>query len=157
MSSARTVLRSSQVCTFWVAGLQFGVSVHKVQEVLRYREMSPVPRSPDAVSGLINLRGQIVTAIDLRSRLEFGPRADGTVPLNVVVHSRGEVVSLLVDDIGDVLDLDDLLVLPVPSTLPDAVRDVSSGVVALPDSILLVLEPDRAADLPLIRISGGIS
>jgi purine-binding chemotaxis protein CheW len=156
-SAARTVHRSTQVCTFWVAGLQFGVSVHKVQEVLRYREMSPVPRASEAVSGLINLRGQIVTAIDLRPRLALGPRPDGTVPMNVVVHSRGEVVSLLVDDIGDVLDPDHVPVQPVPPTLPDAVRDVSSGVVPLPDSILLLLDPDRAADLPTTRISGGIS
>jgi purine-binding chemotaxis protein CheW len=145
-----------KVCTFVVDGLLFGVSVYKVQEVLRHREMSPVPRAPQAVSGLINLRGQIVAAVDLRARLGLPPRPEGDLPANVVVHSRGEVVSLLVDDIGDVLDPAGLPVEVPPANLPACVRDVVSGVVLLSDSVLLLLDPDAAADVPApTRTPGG--
>ena len=94
----------SQCCTFWVDGLYFGVAVSEVQEVLRYQELTAVPSGPEAVHGLINLRGQIVTALDLRCRLGLPARPEGVLPMNVIVRSRGEVVSLLVDDIGDVID-----------------------------------------------------
>jgi purine-binding chemotaxis protein CheW len=145
-----------QYCTFWADGLFFGVAVSDVQEVLRYQEMSHVPRAPEAVQGLINLRGQIVTAIDLRHRLCLADRPEGQLPMNVVIRSRDEVVSLLVDDIGDVLDTDGAQLQPPPATLPATVRDVTTGVITLPDSILLVLDADLAADIPTARTNGGI-
>ncbi|MFL6156645.1 MAG: chemotaxis protein CheW, partial [Marmoricola sp.] len=95
--------QGSQYCTFWVDGLFFGVSVTVVQEVLRYQPLTAVPSAPEAIQGLINLRGQIVTAVDLRCRLGLPQRPDDALPMNVIVRSRGEVVSLLVDDIGDVI------------------------------------------------------
>ncbi|WP_300600701.1 chemotaxis protein CheW, partial [uncultured Nocardioides sp.] len=82
------------MCTFWVDGLYFGLQVEHVQEVLRYQQLTVVPCAPDAVHGLINLRGQIVTALDLRCRLGLPPRPEGELPMNVIVRSRGEVVSL---------------------------------------------------------------
>lgn len=137
-----------QYCTFWVDGLFFGVAVAGVQEVLRYQEMTVVPRAPEAVHGLINLRGQIVTAVDLRCRLGLPPRPEGVLPMNVIVHRGGEVASLLVDDIGDVIDTDGLELETVPTNLPSSVREVVSGVLPLPDAILLVLEAERAVDVP---------
>lgn len=138
---------AEQHCTFWVAGLFLGVAVRDVQEVLRFQHMTVVPRAPGPVRGVINLRGQIVTAIDLRARLGLAERAAASLPMNVVLRSRDDVVSLLVDDIGDVIDTTDNLLRPTPVTLPSAVRDVLHGVLALPDSILLVLDPDLAADV----------
>lgn len=142
----------SQYCTFWVDGLYFGVAVSSVQEVLRFQTLTVVPSAPEAIQGLINLRGQIVTAVDLRCRLGLPPRPGDALPMNVIVRSRGEVVSLLVDDIGDVITVDtsprggfDLE--PVPANVPSAVQDVVSGVLALPEAILLVLDADRAADV----------
>jgi purine-binding chemotaxis protein CheW len=126
-------LAADQYCTFWVDGLFFGVAVMDVQEVLRYHDMTVVPRAPESVHGLINLRGQIVTAIDLRTRLGLPARPEGQLPMNVVLRSRDEVVSLLVDDIGDVIDTSDLTLEPAPVTLPAAVRDVLHGVLPLPD------------------------
>ncbi|NET39481.1 MAG: chemotaxis protein CheW, partial [Cyanothece sp. SIO1E1] len=73
-----------QCCTFFLENLFFGIEVEKVQEIIRYQEMTPVPLAPLEVGGLINLRGQIVTAIDLRKRLELSPRTDSQLPLNVV-------------------------------------------------------------------------
>jgi len=150
----------SQYCTFWVDGLFFGVGVECVQEVLRYQQLTAVPSAPEAVQGLINLRGQIVTALDLRFRLGLPPRAEGALPMNVIVRSRGEVVSLLVDDIGDVITATDrsgsgLELEPAPANLPSVVQDVIHGVLALPDSILLVLDADRAADVSVVPETTG--
>jgi purine-binding chemotaxis protein CheW len=137
----------AQYCTFTVDGLYFGVHVHGVQEVLRHQPMTPVPLAPPAVRGLINLRGQIVTAIDLRLRLGRPARPADALPLNVVVRSHGDSVSLLVDDIGDVVDAGGLDLLPPPANLPPMIRELLQGVVALPGAILLVLDADRAVDL----------
>jgi purine-binding chemotaxis protein CheW len=137
----------AQYCTFRIDDLFFGVDVDEVQEVLRHQPMTPVPRASEAVHGLINLRGQIVTAVDLRNRLGLEPRGDGSLPMNVIVRSRGEVISLLVDDIGDVIDAHGLAVEPPPSNMPAEVHDVVLGVRPLPDSLLLVLDADRAVDV----------
>ena len=142
-----TPLTAEQYCTFWVAGLYFGVAVDEVQEVLRHQPMTPVPRASPAVTGLINLRGQIVTAVDLRERLALPGRDEGELPMNVIVRTRGEVVSLLVDDIGDVIDAAGVEVQPAPSNMPARLRDVVLGVRPLPQSILLVLDADRAVDV----------
>ncbi len=144
------VRTSEQFCTFWVADLYFGVAVDEVQEVLRHQPMTPVPQADAAVTGLINLRGQIVTAVDLRVRLGLPARAPGVLPMNVIVRSRGEVVSLLVDDIGDVIDpaqLGGAEPQPAPSNMPRDVQDVVRGVRPLADAILLVLDADRAVDV----------
>ncbi len=145
----------SQLCTFWLDGLFFGVDVAQVQEVLRYQEMTTVPRAPRAVRGLINLRGQIVTAVDLRCRLGLPDRPAEQLPMNVIVRSRGEVQSLLVDDIGDVIDTSDYLLEPVPANLPAPVREALCGVMSLPDAILLVLDSDRAVDCTTTPESAG--
>ncbi len=145
----------AQYCTFWIDDLFFGVDVDDVQEVLRHQPMTPVPRASEAVAGLINLRGQIVTAVDLRYRLGLAPREDGAVPMNVIVRSRGEVISLLVDDIGDVIDTDGLAVEPPPSNMPAEVQDVVLGVRPLPDSLLLVLDADRAVDVPAAAVGAA--
>ncbi|MCW2857732.1 MAG: chemotaxis protein CheW [Marmoricola sp.] len=153
----------SQYCTFWVDGLFFGVAVSGVQEVLRYQPLTAVPSAPEAIQGLINLRGQIVTAVDLRCRIGLPPRAEGDLPMNVIVRSRGEVVSLLVDDIGDVITAQDqnggdLELEAVPANVPSVVQDVVTGVLALPDAVLLVLDADRAADVSVVpETTGGTS
>jgi purine-binding chemotaxis protein CheW len=158
MSTAATTAKIDQYCTFWVAGLFFGVNVDEVQEVLRHQPMTPVPRASEAVRGLINLRGQIVTAVDLRVRLGLPPRPEGTLPMNVIVRTRGEVVSLLVDDIGDVIDADQsggLGIEPPPSNVPESVREVVIGVRPLPDYLLLVLDADRAVDVTTVPETTG--
>ena len=150
----------AQYCTFWVDGLFFGVGVECVQEVLRYQQLTAVPSAPEAIQGLINLRGQIVTALDLRCRLGLPPRAEDALPMNVIVRSRGEVVSLLVDDIGDVITATDrsgsgLELEPAPANVPSVVQDVVHGVLALPDAVLLVLDADRAADVSVVPETTG--
>ena len=133
-----------QFATFVVGQLHFGVEVLQVQEVLKYQPMTRVPLVPGVVQGLINLRGQIVTAIDLRERLSLGPRPTHTLPMNVVVRTSGGVVSLLVDEIDDVVDLDEQRLEATPATVTGAARDVIAGVYQLKDSLLLALDVERA-------------
>jgi purine-binding chemotaxis protein CheW len=133
-----------QVCTFYLDGLLFGVEVHGVQEVIRYLEMTRVPRAPAVVEGLINLRGQIVTAIDMRCRLELSPRPEGQLPMNVVVRGDEGAVSLLVDEIGDVLEVDEALFEEPPETLHGVARELIRGAYKLKDQLLLILDIEKA-------------
>lgn len=136
-----------QFSTFFVGDLFFGVDVLRVQEVLRFQQMTRVPLAPDVIEGLINLRGQIVTAIDLRRRLKLPPRGGDHVPTNVVIRTDGGAVSLLVDEIGDVLDVDAATYERPPDKLDPAARAMIRGVYKLKDRLLLVLDADRTADL----------
>lgn len=136
-----------QFSTFVVDNLFFGIEVEKVQEVLRYQEMTRVPLAPPVVRGLINLRGQIVTAIDLRRRLALSERGETELPMNVVVRSDGGAVSLLVDDIGDVVDVEDSSFETPPDTLKPDVRILIRGVHKLQGRLMHVLETEKVLDL----------
>jgi purine-binding chemotaxis protein CheW len=138
---------SAQFATFFVADLFFGVDVLRVQEVLRFQHMTRVPQAPDVIEGLINLRGQIVTAIDMRRRLRLPPRPGDQTPMNMVVRTEGGAVSLLVDEIGDVLDVDATIYERPPENLDPAARELIRGVYKLKDRLLLVLDAERTVDL----------
>jgi purine-binding chemotaxis protein CheW len=135
---------SHQFCTFFLGDLTFGIEVQAIQEVIRYQEMTPVPLAPATVRGLINLRGQIVAAIDLRTRLDMPVRATGDLPMNVVVRTADGAVSLLVDEIGDVVEVDPGLYEPPPETLSGTARQLVTGVYKLHDRLLLVLDMSAA-------------
>lgn len=139
--------RPAQLCTFTVADALLGLEVGHVQEVIRFHEMARVPLASETIEGLINLRGQIVTAIDMRRRLFFEPRGTGDLPMNVVLTPKHGSVSLLVDDIGDVLDLDRTQMEAPPSTLDPAYHELIRGVYKLEGRLLLMLDPIRAIDL----------
>src|SRR5262249_279253 len=136
-----------QYCTFYVDGQYFGLDVLRVQEIIRYQEMTRVPLAPPVVRGLINLRGQIVTAIDLRRRLELTERPADQLPLNVVVQSEDGAVSLLVDEIGDVLQVRQKLFDRPPDTLKRTPRDPIRGAYKLENRLLLILDPERTVSL----------
>lgn len=108
---------TSQFCTFYLDKLLFGVELKGVQEVIRSLEMTAVPLAPRVVSGLINLRGQIVTAVNLRRRLELEAAPPGTQFMNVVVRSVDGAVSMQVDEIGDVVEVEEASFEPPPETL----------------------------------------
>lgn len=135
-----------QLCTFELADLLLAVPVEEVQEVIRESEVTRVPLAPRTIKGLINLRGQIVTVIDLRARLEFPP-ATRAAEMHVVLRRGGGAVSLLVDDIGDVLDLDDIGAAPPPRTLDGILRELCSSVYKLEERLLLVLDSNRITNL----------
>jgi purine-binding chemotaxis protein CheW len=135
-----------QLCTFYVGGSYFGIPVRQVQEVVRPQPITPVPLAPKVVRGLINLRGQILTAIDLRFRLGLGEPRDPEKLLNVVVCTADGAVSLLVDEIGDVLEVQEETFEPAPETLQDASRELVLGIHKLSDRLLLVLDIDKAVN-----------
>lgn len=137
----------AQYATFHLGDLFLGVEVTRVQEVLRHQVTTPVPRSAPEIGGLMNLRGDIVTTIDLRCRLGVAGERPSADPMNVVVRSDDGAVSLLVDEIGDVIDVVDEDFEPAPSTLPAPARHVIAGVYKLADQLLLVLDCDRVLEL----------
>ncbi len=141
MSSVR------QLCTFFLDDLYFGVEVQKVQEVLLYQEMTRVPLAPPDVRGLINLRGQIVTAIDLRRRFDMPALPAGRRPMNVVIRTADGPVSMLVDEIGDVLEVDTDSYEHPPEILRGAARELIQGAYKLDGRLLLMLNSDRAASV----------
>jgi purine-binding chemotaxis protein CheW len=136
---------SRQFCTFRLADHEFGVDVLRVQEVIRYQQMTRVPLAPPVVEGLINLRGQIVTALDLRRRLDLPERPAGQLPMNVVIRTDHGPVSFLVDDIGDVVEVDETSFERVPDTLRGVPRQLIEGVYKLEGRLLLILDTARAA------------
>jgi purine-binding chemotaxis protein CheW len=130
----------SELCTFRLDGFHFGIEVSAVKEVIRYQALTPVPLASPLVRGLINLRGQIVTAIDLRRRLQLRDRPEGELPVNIVVGSGAEAVSLLVDEIGEVADVDEASFQPPPDTLTGVARELILGAYELDGRLLLLLD-----------------
>ncbi|MGZ4466037.1 MAG: chemotaxis protein CheW [Nocardioides sp.] len=135
---------STRFVTVTLCGRAYGVAVDAVQEVLRGQPRTRVPLSPDAIAGLINLRGQVLTALDLRAELELPERSADEEPMLVVVRVDGEPVALLVDAIGAVVDVDDDQYEPPPDTLTGSGRDLILGAYKLPEQLLLALDVARA-------------
>lgn len=147
-AASETARINREYATFFVDGLFFGIDVLKVQEVLRYQEMTQVPLAPGVIEGLINLRGQIVTAVDMRRRLQLQPRAEGQTPMNTVVRTQeGAAVSLLVDEIGDVVEADAETFESVPDNVVPAARELIQGVYKLKDRLLLILDTEKTIDI----------
>jgi purine-binding chemotaxis protein CheW len=136
-----------QFCTFSLGDLFLGIEVLKVQEVIRSQQMTRVPLAQRSIRGLINLRGQIVTAIDLRERLGLPPLPEDQKPMNVVVRTDEGAVSLLVDEIGDVIEVDAEQYEDPPQTLPASARELIRGVYKLPQRLLLILDSEKTLGL----------
>ena len=137
-------MTSQQFCTFLLNGYLFGVPVPQVQEVIRFHLMTPVPLAPPAVAGMINLRGQIVLAIDLRLRLSLPTRSESQLPINVVVRTPDGAVSLLVDEIGDVIEVEQSTFELPPETLDGSLRAMILGVHKLEHKLLHLLDTEKA-------------
>jgi purine-binding chemotaxis protein CheW len=134
---------TKQYCTFYAGGQYFGLEVLQVQEIICYQEMTRVPLAPAVVRGLINLRGQIIIALDLRRRLNMPDRHADQQPLNVVVHTDDGAVSLLVDEIGDVLEVAESAFERPPETLEKSARELIRGAYKLKDRLLLILDINK--------------
>jgi purine-binding chemotaxis protein CheW len=139
---------ASTFTTFLVQDLLFGIPVARAQEVIQNHEITPVPLAPPIYLGLINLRGQIVPVVDLRRVLGLPepPRAGAST--FVVLRTREGPVSLLIDDVGDVLDVPEDGVEPPPETLPGRVRRLVRGIHKLDGRLLLLLEAEEAVLTP---------
>ena len=134
-------------CTFGVSGLLIGIDVERVQEVLRDQEITPVPLADPSVLGLLNLRGQIVTAIDARHRLGLAERTPGQSVAHVIVRSADEAVSLAVDVEDEVVAVDDEACEHVPATLSQTIGSMLAGIYKLDTALLLVLDTDLAVSV----------
>ena len=130
-------------CTFRVDALYLGVDVIQVQEVIRAQATTRVPLADHEVRGLMNLRGQIVTAFDLRRRIGLPDRPDHQPPMNVVIRTSDTPVSLLVDEIGDVLEVSQDQFEPVPHTLQGSPSELIRGAYKLDGRLLLVLDMNQ--------------
>jgi len=133
----------TRLCTFYLDKQMYGIDVRSVQEVIRYQEMTEVPLAPESVMGLINLRGQIVTAIDLRKRLKLPAREGDALPMNVVIHGEDGAISLLVDQIGDVQSILPENYENPPDTMSASSRELIRGTYKLKDRLLLVLNTEK--------------
>lgn len=131
-----------QLCTARVGDLLLGLDVLSIQEVQSSNDVTVIPQSAPAISGLINLRGQIATAIDLRVVFGVKPRPDSDL-IQIVVRHRGEPVSLLVDEIGEVMTLSDEIFETPPETVDSLTRELVTGAYKLESELLLTLDVDR--------------
>ena len=136
-----------KICTFYLDGLFLGIDVSEVHEVLPSQSLTPVPLAHPIVAGLINMRGQIVVAIDLRRFLRRTERsADQRMPINVIVRNGTSLISLLVDDVGDVIEVDSALFTKPPDTAATETRSFFRGAYQLPSQLLLVFDTLRAIE-----------
>lgn len=131
-------------CAFRLSGGLYGVAVDHVQEVLRCAVLTPAPLAPRAVRGLINLRGEIVTVVDLRQPLRLTDPFAPTPTSHVVVRDGGSIVTLAVDAIEDVIRTREEDIEPCPDTVPADVRNLLDGCCKLPNDLLLLLNLERA-------------
>jgi len=139
----------SQFCTFTLSSFLFGIAVESVQEILPGCGTTPVPLCHEAIEGLINLRGQIVPAVNLRCLLELPPASQELVSesLNVVLRNDDGPLALLVDEIGDVMEMDAKDFEIPPATLQGPARTWITGTYKLEHQLLLVLDHERLFQL----------
>lgn len=129
----------NQYVSFLVDGQLLGVPVNAVQEVLNPQIIARTPKAKPEIAGLLNLRGQIVTAVDLRKRLGLPPLEEGKTSMNVVVRYNEESYSLLVDEVGEVINVYGETLQPPPHTLDSHWKNVTSGVFRLEDRLFVIL------------------
>lgn len=139
-------MTTQQFCTFSLKEQLFGVPVQRVQEIIRYQPTTRVPLVASVIRGLINLRGQIVMAVDLRRRLGMEEHNLDTEPVNVVVRTQEGSVSLLVDSIGDVVEVEEKTFEKPPQTLSETMRKLITGVHKLDSGLMHVLDTEKVCE-----------
>lgn len=146
-TSDRRHENNRQYATFLLEDHLLGIEVENVQEILSVQGMTNVPLAPAMIAGLINLRGEIVTALDLRIRLGFPERPVDLQPMNLIVRTPDGLVDLLVDQIGDVIELLPDLFEPPPETLDRRLLEVTDGIYKLKEQLLLALNTERVTHI----------
>ena len=142
-----TTTPPQQFVTFETGGYLCGIDVLEVQEVLKRQQMTAVPLAPAEVQGLINLRGHIVTAIDMRRRLHLDPAPAEGEQMNLIVTLKDGAASLIVDSVGDVINVDAERYKPRPSTLQSPLKDMVAGVYQVGTGLMLHISPEEACNL----------
>jgi purine-binding chemotaxis protein CheW len=134
-----------QLCTFEVASLLVGIDILSIQEILRVQPVTVVPLAPSSVRGLMSLRGQIVPVVDLRVRLGLPASESEPAGFDVIVRTSQGAVSLLVDEVGDVVEVGQDTFEPVPETMSASARPFIRGAHRLERRLLLALEAETVA------------
>lgn len=129
--------------TFMVHDFYFGVRTSDVVEFTKGLDVTPIPLGPDIVAGFMNLRGQIVTAIDIRKQLQLPPLEITEHTISIFFRHEGVLFSLLVDEVNDILELSDEDFEPPPSNLSAAAHEILIGVYKLPQKLLIILDPQK--------------
>jgi purine-binding chemotaxis protein CheW len=143
---------SDDFVTMTIANQLFGIPVLQVQDVLGHQRITRIPLAPPEVAGSLNLRGRIVTAIDVRLRLGLPARDRGTPGMSIVVDHRGELYSLMVDSVGEVLSLSSDDFERNPATMDPRWRDLSTGIYRLNDTLLVVLDVPRLLNFTNLEV-----
>lgn len=133
--------------TAMIGGQLFGMPIRSVQDVFLPERITRVPLAPLEIAGVLNLRGRIVTLIDMRERLGLAPREQDATPMAVGVELRGESYGLLIDSIGEVHKLDENLREPNPINLDLRLARVSSGIYRLDGQLLMLVDVERVLDI----------
>lgn len=134
---------TKEFVTVQLAGQCLGIPVLAVHDVLKAQSITKIPKAPPSVAGVLNLRGRIVTAVDLRIHLGFEEREEGAETMSIVVEHNGDPFSLLIDSVGEVLALADDQFEKTPVTLDERLRTVSSGIYRLKEGLMVVLDVPR--------------
>lgn len=132
--------KAREFLTIFINGQMFGIPILQVQDVLGQLKVAKIPLAPPSIAGALNLRGRIVTAINVRECLGLAPLANDKDIMSVVVENDGELYSLIIDQVGDVLSLNDSDYENTPATLDPAWRSVSLGIYRLDHKLLVVLD-----------------
>lgn len=141
VESSQTVRTfDNEYVSFWIGSQLLGVPVNTVQEVLNPQKIARTPKARPEIAGLLNLRGQIVTAVDLRKRLTLPPLGDDRQSMNVVVRHKGESFSLLVDEVGEVINVESETMGEIPHTLDPIWKNVTRGVFRLEKRLFVILD-----------------
>jgi purine-binding chemotaxis protein CheW len=132
--------------TAWIAGQLFGIPISRVHDVFEAERITHVPLSPPEISGVLNLRGRVVTAFDMRKRLGLPPREDMKKQMAIGIDHEGEAYGLLVDSMGEVLKLATASIDAVPINLQKDWAEISAGIYRLEDRLMIVLDVERILD-----------
>src|SRR5664280_3482060 len=147
MSSETSGRHPKEYVTAMIGGQLFGLPIQSVQDVFKPERLTRVPLAPPEIAGVLNLRGRIVTLIDLRRRFGLGERGDGNSSMAIGVESRAESYGLLIDSVGEVLKLDDAAREPNPINMDQQLARVSAGIHRLDGHLLIVVDVDRVLDI----------
>jgi len=147
MSTENAQQNLTEYVTAMIGGQLFGLPIVRVQDVFIPERLTRVPLAPPEIAGILNLRGRIVTLIDMRRRFGLGERAGGDTAMAIGVESRGESYGLLIDSVGEVLKLDEAVREPNPVNLDERLARVSAGIYRLDGQLLIVVDVDRVLDL----------